>query len=54
MAATVRNKVCIFVGPPGVEAAMVIGDVPNGVAEDVVTVNETSTGFPAVGVTVFG
>jgi hypothetical protein len=53
MAPTIRNRVCIFVGPPGVEALMVIGDVPNGVPADVPTVKETLTGFPAVGVTVF-
>src|SRR5260370_8687008 len=53
MAATVRNKVWVFVGPPGVEAEIVIGDVPKGVPADVLKGKETLTRFPAVGVTVF-
>ena len=44
-------KVCVLAGAPGVVALIVIGNVPSGVVDDVVTLKLAETGLPLVGET---
>lgn len=49
MLPTLRVRICVFGGAPGVEALIVTGNVPSGVLDTVEMLKLTDTGFPFVG-----